>query len=268
SFQGCEGAALAITTTEVPCSSLEVVSTTAGTVCGEGSVILEAQGAGLSVNNDIYWYDAATGGNMIGKGSPFRTPELEQTTSFWASEVAISGAMLPGQAVVTPTGTLSVSTTRQGLVFEVFDSMTIVDVEVYSTGGGGNIAIELYDNSNLVAGNELASVQATLAAGSTSAPTMHKIPLNFHVSPGVYRIVRAASSPTVPMRYMSGVANCGGYPIPLGASGQITTRANNFAGSGLYTAYYRFFIWTIFEGAVVCESSPREEVIATVNDVA
>src|SRR5699024_8119734 len=81
SFQGCEGAALAITATEVACTTLEVLNTTPGAVCGEGSVILEAQGAGMSVHNDIFWYDVASGGSVIGKGNTFRTPELQQTTS-------------------------------------------------------------------------------------------------------------------------------------------------------------------------------------------
>src|SRR5690606_15554392 len=38
--------------------------------------------------------------------------------------------------------------------------------------------------------------------------------------------------------------------------------------TGTTTAYYYFFDWTISAQDIVCESTPRTEVIATVNDVA
>src|SRR5690554_5867312 len=33
---------------------------------------------------DVYWYDDEVGGNVLGSGSPFVTPILYETTSFWA----------------------------------------------------------------------------------------------------------------------------------------------------------------------------------------
>lgn len=71
------------------CNTLNIVSTTSGSVCGNGSVRLEATTSGTG--DDIFWYDAATGGNMIGTGPQIQTPVLSQTTSFWVSEILYGG---------------------------------------------------------------------------------------------------------------------------------------------------------------------------------
>ncbi|TNF50461.1 MAG: T9SS type A sorting domain-containing protein [Bacteroidetes bacterium] len=39
-----------------------------------------------TLGGTINWYDAATGGNLVGTGSPFTTPVLSATTSFFAAE--------------------------------------------------------------------------------------------------------------------------------------------------------------------------------------
>src|SRR5699024_4297533 len=90
-FGTCESDGLGITVHKKSCSVLEVDSTAAFTVCGEGSVLLTATGKGAVANTKMYWYDQATGGDPIGKGNEFYSPEIEQTTSYWVSEVALSG---------------------------------------------------------------------------------------------------------------------------------------------------------------------------------
>ena len=80
----CESSALAITVNEIDCTVLSV-TTTGDMLCTPGGeMTLFAEGSG---NGDgIYWYDAQTGGNLIGIGDEL-TVNVAVTTSFWASEV-------------------------------------------------------------------------------------------------------------------------------------------------------------------------------------
>ncbi|NLN24524.1 MAG: fibronectin type III domain-containing protein, partial [Bacteroidetes bacterium] len=163
-----------------------------GYVCDEGSGTLTATASGGG--DDIYWYDAAVGGNLLGAGAVFETPDITQTTSFWAAEV-VNGGPLAGQANANPT-TFSNSTSNSGgLLFTVNNPIVIVDVEVFGTSTtGGDITIELRDIDN---GNAtIASTTATITGGGTAAsPIPHTIPLDFVVpAAGNYRLVRTAAT--------------------------------------------------------------------------
>lgn len=65
---------------------LVIVNTPTGTdgeACDPGSATLTASGSGKEF---FYWYDAETGGNLVGSGSVFDTPELSSTTSYYVAE--------------------------------------------------------------------------------------------------------------------------------------------------------------------------------------
>src|SRR5690606_12285525 len=70
------------------CSTLNISSTTPASVCGNGFVFLEATAS--NTGDDIFWYDAATNGNLVGIGSIFKTPNLAGTTTFYATEVLLN----------------------------------------------------------------------------------------------------------------------------------------------------------------------------------
>ena len=244
------------------CNTIEILTTTDGSTCDEGTVNLSVTTSGTG--SDIYWFDAPTGGNKVGQGASFETPSLTSTTSYWAAEVYLDGEEYPGQGWLTDYGTNGVGTNRQGLIFEIFEHTTLVDLEVWSTGTGGVVDIELYDMANVVVGNHLELVTTTLATGTTASPAINTVTLNWDLAPGVYKIVRAG---TVPCRYITGVANFGGgYPIPFdNGIGAITNGSNTFASTGFATAYYYFFNWTFSSATIICESD-REEVIASVHE--
>lgn len=54
-------------------------ATTNGSRCGSGSVTLSA-----TAGTQIYWYNASTGGALMGGGTPFNTPSISSTTVFYA----------------------------------------------------------------------------------------------------------------------------------------------------------------------------------------
>ncbi len=74
-------------------------------VCGSGTVVLSASGAG---DNDIYrWYDVSTGGSHIQQSinPDFETPVISETTEFYVSLLSPNGCeseRVPVDAMVIP----------------------------------------------------------------------------------------------------------------------------------------------------------------------
>lgn len=80
-----------------------VLTTTNGTRCGTGTVVLQATGnTGATLN----WYAAATGGTSLGSGTSFTTPSLLTTTNFYVSAEAVAqgGTATIGTATTTTSG--------------------------------------------------------------------------------------------------------------------------------------------------------------------
>ena len=76
-----------------------VLTTTNGTRCGTGTVVLQATG---NTGGILNWYANATGGAAIGTGTSFTTPSLLTTTNFYvASEAIAPGDVTIGTATTT-----------------------------------------------------------------------------------------------------------------------------------------------------------------------
>ncbi|MFT3793886.1 GEVED domain-containing protein [Flavobacterium sp.] len=63
-------------------NSPTLVSTTPGTRCGAGTVSLQATAAGADT---VMWYANASGGTSLATGSPFVTPSITGTTTFYVA---------------------------------------------------------------------------------------------------------------------------------------------------------------------------------------
>lgn len=64
--------------------------------CGAGSVVLSATAV-----DSIYWYDAPSGGNLLGSGSSFTTPSITSTTTYWAeANNGCASARVAVQAII------------------------------------------------------------------------------------------------------------------------------------------------------------------------
>ncbi|PKP19272.1 MAG: hypothetical protein CVU05_11770, partial [Bacteroidetes bacterium HGW-Bacteroidetes-21] len=77
-----------------------VSTTTPGSRCGTGSVVLEATG---SAGSTLKWYSTSTGGVTMGTGSPFNTPIISSTNTYYVGAETNSPAI----------GSLGTSTTNQ-----------------------------------------------------------------------------------------------------------------------------------------------------------
>lgn len=260
-YNGCESDPLAITVSEIDCGSLSIVSSNGDSTNCQGALTLTASASGTG--NDIYWYDSATGGNPIEFGTTFNTPILTSTTSYWASEVKLEGAGNSfgiGEQTYNYGFGSTLFTTPKGLEFNAAKAFTIVDVEVFSTSSSsGTMDVILLDDT----GSIVASTNVSMPSGSTSSPTAVTIPLNFFVpGSGDYQLVAEKTSGSVAMMYEYDFAGLA-YPMSIGGSGEIL---EGVSGSSTYDYYYYYFYnWTINEGELICESLPRTEVVATVN---
>ncbi len=70
-------------------SSPTITSTTPGSRCGAGSVVLSA----VSSNGTVYWYTAATGGTNLGSGNTFNTPSISTNTTYYADATDVNGCV-------------------------------------------------------------------------------------------------------------------------------------------------------------------------------
>jgi hypothetical protein len=221
----------------------ELNSVTPGERCGTGSVTLEASG---SAGSTINWYSVATGGAPIGTGSPFASPSINATTTFYAE--AVAGTSTINGARTAPAGTSSTTPFTYGLVFNATSTFTLNSVQVYPNGAAGNVTIQLQDN----AGTALQTL-STFAIPSGTGTTAVTVPLGWNITPGTgYRLVATAGSSSLVRE-----SSLGGFPYALGTAGSIT---NGFI-SGTSTTYYYFYNWSITVG---CPSA-RQAVVATVN---
>ena len=86
-LNGCESDLVEVDLVEVDCSNFGITNVTDDTITcfGVGELSATATGNG----SEIYWYDQASGGDIVNIGNDYETPELFNTTSYWVSEVLI-----------------------------------------------------------------------------------------------------------------------------------------------------------------------------------
>jgi gliding motility-associated-like protein len=86
-------------------NSPTVSSTSASSVCGSGTVTLEA----VASEGNINWYDAPTGGSSLSIGNSFTTPNINSTTIYYAEAVSndCRSSRTPVTATVYPINTIT-----------------------------------------------------------------------------------------------------------------------------------------------------------------
>jgi len=236
---------------QVGCSDLEITAVEGGTVCGGGSVVLRATSSGTG--DDIFWYDAATGGDVVGQGNVFETPAISATTSYWAVEAIASGSTGTVGPVDPSMGTAtgsSIAIGTQRMYFDVHQPVVLASVDIYPTatvGSQGSVTIR--DNNQQV----LYDIPYTTTV--TGGTTPQTIMLNVSLQPGSdYEIGQGTA--------ISLMRNSNGAVFPY-SSPMITLTDTSFN-----TGYYYWFYNWVYDDLVIDCESPREEVVATVNDAA
>ncbi|MCC7506319.1 MAG: HYR domain-containing protein [Saprospiraceae bacterium] len=96
-------------------------------ICAGSTAVLTANGA--MPDATFTWYDAPTGGNVVGTGNPFTTDPLYVTTEFCVEQTV----------VISAEGTMTFDFTGGMQTFTVPDGITSIEIQAYGAqGGNGN----------------------------------------------------------------------------------------------------------------------------------
>ena len=210
-------------------------SVTDGSNCGPGQVTLYASASG-----NLNWYDAPTGGNLVGTGTPFTTPSISSTTTYYVENEVQPSPQYVGNTNSSSGGSYFTSNNSHYLIFDCLTPLILNSVEVNASSDGYREII-LRESSGII----LYDTSIYIPSG------INRIDLNFNlpvannlelVGPGNPDLFRSNTSVS--------------YPYAI--SGLISIN-NSDAGSGYY---YYFYDWEVQEPACI---SARTEVTATIN---
>lgn len=212
--------------------------------CFADSLLLLASGNPSGV--DYFWYDAATGGNLLAINDSFQTPFLTASTTYYVVGKSKVKYEVGPETNSFGAGFGTSFTTGNGLTFDVLnpDGVTIDSVLVYP-GSGGNMTMII---SN--AAGQIVSASNILVPTPTSSGAPTKVAVGISVPFGTGYVMSGGSSVPTSLYFNYTGAT---YPYTdLGNNVSITNTNNGLGTSNGY--YYFFYDWDI--SAYQCESNP------------
>ncbi|MFN8155127.1 MAG: hypothetical protein U0Y08_12620, partial [Bacteroidia bacterium] len=231
-----------------------VLSTTAASRCGYGTVTLGATGSSSTLN----WYgsNSPTDYTVLGTGSSFVTPNINSTTTFYVAASdggATYGLGLPNRVGATTNSGYS----DIGLMFDATQAFLLQSVAIYpvATTPSGNVTATIALKNS--AGTILQSV--TVSVPTSASPGIKTlIPLNFIVPAGSqHRLVFTSATGGGISGFIREATTGYAYPYTIPGVASITSAYTSGASSAYY---YYFYDWKVVTG---CESA-RVPVVATV----
>ncbi|MCX7743359.1 MAG: FG-GAP-like repeat-containing protein [Flavobacteriales bacterium] len=221
------------------------------TITSPQSVTLNATGTNVS------WWDAPSGGNLLGTGNTFVTPVLSSTTTYYVQDDHQYNGSIGnvGSTDIASAG-YSTGTINGYLIFDVLTNCRLNSVEV-STDSVGTRVIELRDASGAV----LQALSVNIPAGTST------VDLGFDLTPGTYQLGTntaqnnsefGANSPFL-KRNQSGAS----YPYVLTDVLSITGGHTGTAPTS--AAYYYFYNWEVEVLPIVCPSDRTPVTVTYVN---
>lgn len=165
----CPSPRTAVTFTHIPVPSL--VSTSPGQICNSGSTTI---GATFDFGT-VSWYDAPSGGTLLGTGSTYTTPVISTSTIYYA-EAVNSGCASPRQGVYANVNIVNPPLANANQTFcngEQLNNILITsgsNIVWYDAATGGNV---LPSTTTIVDGQTYYATQTISSCeSSTTAITM------------------------------------------------------------------------------------------------
>ena len=194
------------------------LSTTGANVCIGSSALIS--GTQASTDNTIHWYDAETGGNLLGEGSAIVTPALSSSFIFYA---AAAGKEKAGAEISASVGGATFAGTESFLKFDCFTPFNLRSVRVNSIESGTRV-IQLRDSSDQVLATKIVDIDQ----GD------QLVELGFNISPGKsYRLGLGDGGIT---KLLTAISNYS-FPYTVPEIMSITGSSNGF--------YPFFFDWEV-----------------------
>ena len=139
---GCSGTAWVTLASWTVTSIPTPPTVTDGSICGAGSVTLQAGGA--AAGEDYKWYDALTGGNLLHTGdNTFSTPSISSTTNFYVAKYNTSTLCESSRTLVVAT-IMDEPLVTLGYAYQ--KTLTIDGSKVVGTNNNFPVLIHLTDN--------------------------------------------------------------------------------------------------------------------------
>ncbi|MFT3884291.1 MAG: FG-GAP-like repeat-containing protein [Flavobacteriales bacterium] len=231
--------------------TVEVLSAPDAPVSSDVSIPVNATAALTAAGDSIVWYDAATGGNVVGTGNTYTTPALSATRSYWCAGVEQHGgeqAHGGKTARSTSTGQYANNNTFY-LLFTANEDLLLKSVKVYANGAASR-TIALVDGSD----------NSIITSGTFQVPDGEsRVQLGFHVPAGGPYGLRITSNN--PQLWRDGQGSTIAFPYPLGTLGSILS--TSATGPSATAFYYFFYDWEV-EGTSTYCTGPRTEVVVYV----
>ena len=213
-----------------------------------GDSICEGSSSNLTASGgtNMSWYDAATGGSLIGTGNSYTTPVLSTTTTYYVQEEVEQTPQNVGPLDNTFGGG-GYFNGNQHLIFDVYTPVKLVSVWV-DAQGSGNRTIELRDNT----GSVIQSAVINIPDGESRITLDFDLPVGTDLQLGTLY----GSSPSL-FRNNSGPS----YPYTLPGILSIKNSSASVAGY-----YYFFYDWEIQEPNCVSARTPVEVAVLPISD--
>ena len=206
--------------------------------CGSASLVLQSN----SSSSNVKWYTDAAGQNLVGTGSSFTTPVLNNTTTYYA-KAEMNFANIFGGPADNSFGSGSSYQGNRHLIFDNYTPSKLVSVMVYAFSAG-NRTIELRNSSNAV-------LMDTIVFIPYSVPNGYRVYLNFDL-PVQNNMQLGLDGNNNDM-----FRNSSGAQFPYDISNIISITGTN-ASAGYY---YFFYDWEIQKAACATNVMPVEAII-------
>lgn len=244
-----------ITVTAIPV----VNSTTPASRCDAGTVTLQATATLGTLN----WYDAPTGGNLVGTGTSFTTPSISATTTYYVESVVGS-----------------CTSARVSVIATVINTPAITATTPANRCGTGTISLQATASSGTIQWYDLPSGGTLLASGGTlnlislATTTTYYVQVTngFCTSPRTPVIATINAVPTVTSTTPASRCDAGSVTLQASASSGILNwydapTLGNLVGTGTNFTTPSISLTTIYyvEATSGTCSSARTAVTATVN---
>jgi hypothetical protein len=159
--------------------------------CVGGTVTLAPT---VPANISVRYFTAATGGTLVGTGSPFVSAPLSTNTTFYAEAFAGSTSVAGLTDNSATNGFFSQSTiTDYPLGFAVTQATTLISADVYPSATGP-LTIRLYSISGGQPGGTTTAVpgsDVTITVTAAQVGTRVTVPLNYALTAGDYKLSNA-----------------------------------------------------------------------------
>jgi hypothetical protein len=243
----------------------QIATTTGDSRCGPGTLTLNATASSPTAN--IKWYANATGGLPLATGSPFITPLITNTTTFYVAAEDGGSTQFTGISAATSNATSGAGTANYGIVFDALQAFELKSVVVYPVAASANVAstitISVVNSANTIIHTQTVNV----VGNPVGSVTGQRVNLNFNIQPGtnlkLYPSARG-SGITGLLFEPAASAPSGNYGYPYVIPGVLSINTSTLTAAPSNTArndlYYYFYDWEVSTG---CEGT-RTAVLATV----